>query len=113
MVSTIAGWGRGGSGATHAVQEVAVSLPIALCHLGGVPDTPAIELPTRLGRGGLALGWTFAVLVLYALSPGPVLALWADPPVGISAFYLPLEKLFQTVPIVHSFYEWYFKLWGV
>ena len=78
-----------------------------------MPDEPPSETSARRGWAIPALGWMFAVLVVYALSPGPVLALWKDPPVGISAFYLPLEKLFQTVPCVHSFYEWYFKLWGL
>lgn len=78
-----------------------------------MPDEASSETPARRGWALPAMGWASAVLAVYVLSPGPVIALWKDPPVGISDFYLPLEKLYQAVPFVHAFYDWYFTFWGI
>jgi hypothetical protein len=78
-----------------------------------MPDASASETETRRSWALPAMGWGLGLLIAYALSPGPVLALWTNPPVGISAFYMPLESLYQSVPFVHDFYDWYFTLWGI
>jgi hypothetical protein len=78
-----------------------------------MPDAIASEMRSRRGWGMSVAVWALIALIAYALSPGPVMALWKDPPVLISAFYRPLETLYQSVPIIHDFYVWYFTLWGI
>ena len=78
-----------------------------------MPDNAASKTSSRRGWGLSVLVWSFVLIVLYVLSPGPVMALWEDPPVGISDFYAPLEAAYRSVPVVHAFYDWYFDLWGM
>ena len=78
-----------------------------------MPDASTSETETRRGWALSAMAWGLGLIIAYALSPGPVLALWKNPPVGISAFSMPLEAMYQSVPFVHDFYDWYFTLWGI
>jgi hypothetical protein len=95
------------------LRHVSISLSAIWCHVGRMPDVPASEMPARRGWVMPAMGWSLGVLMIYMLSPGPVLAFWDDPPVEISAFYKPLETVYRSVPVVHDFYTWYFNLWGI
>jgi len=78
-----------------------------------MPEDAAAKPTLRRGWGMAVLIWSFFLFVLYALSPGPVIALWEDPPPEISDFYAPLEAVYGAVPLVHDFYDWYFTLWGI
>jgi hypothetical protein len=85
----------------------------------------AIEKSARIRRrlnfpGGLTL--CLCGLLLYALSPGPVIRIffWHRPngpsPAVKQVFqvaYYPLEMLYRNSDAVRAFYDWYFKLWGV
>jgi hypothetical protein len=56
------------------------------------------------------------LLVLYILSPGPVIWLcgragYLDAP-WIEIAFAPLGWLYDTFPIVHQLYDWYFELFG-
>ena len=71
---------------------------------------------TQDERSGMPLvGWVLVLLVLlYPLSVGPVVILSGGqltPPLEV--FYSPLEFLYDHVPVVHEFYEWYFGVWGI
>jgi hypothetical protein len=74
------------------------------------PTLPLPE-PSRLPN----LVWLLLLLlVAYAFSPGPVIKLLgSNPPMAIEAVYAPLIYLYDHVPAVQSFYDWYFKLWGI
>jgi hypothetical protein len=74
-------------------------------------DAPACPASKR--HAGSLLFWLIALLVLvYALSPGPVLkALGGKPSRAFHVIYAPLEYLSNNVPGVEAFYNWYVKLW--
>jgi hypothetical protein len=60
----------------------------------------------------------FILLVLYALSPGPVV--WMLDRIGalpeherwVEIAYFPLAVLIDAFPVVESFYDWYIGLFG-
>ena len=76
-------------------------------------DAPATSDSKQHAGGGIL--WLIPVLILvYALSPGPVVKAFGRG--SYTAFYVvysPLIFLDGKVPAVHSFYDWYGKLWGV
>jgi hypothetical protein len=61
------------------------------------------------------------LLVMYILSPGPVI--WLLTKSGLQqsettekyvvVLYAPLIWLYERFPVVHSAYDWYFSLFGV
>ena len=60
------------------------------------------------------LVWVGMGLLLYALSPGPVVQfLPPSPHKGLETFYAPLILLYQEVPPVGAFYNWYLDLWDI
>jgi hypothetical protein len=79
------------------------------------------------GRHGWSAGagWSVGiagVLLLYALSPGPVAKLvhlryGSSPPSAawtpLKTAYAPLEKLAGEFKPVEQFYRWYFAAWGL
>ena len=72
------------------------------------PSTPAKSSPWSLPL------WLTLILLVYALSPGPVIKLTSNqPPPVVEAAYAPLVFLYRNIPVVHSFYDWYFKLWDL
>jgi hypothetical protein len=64
--------------------------------------------------GGLLAGWTVIILLLlYALSAGPVLKFCGrNPPDAVYIVYAPLEYLSRHISPVAKFYDWYLNLWG-
>ena len=70
---------------------------------------------------GLSLVLLLALLVLYVLSPGPVLAIAmrlepSDPfrmVRALEAFYWPLGEAIERSETVEQFFDWYLGLWGV
>jgi hypothetical protein len=80
------------------------------------PETGAEATSTRQSGWSLALWLPPVILFLYALSPGPAFKLATRFQVGVDAFaifYGPLGFLYDHVPVVHAFYDWYLPLWGV
>ena len=72
------------------------------------PSSPAKSSPWRLPL------WLALILVVYALSPGPVIKLCGvNQYPSLEALYAPLEFLYHRVPPVQAFYDWYFKLWDL
>jgi hypothetical protein len=72
--------------------------------------------PKRSSRGFAFPVATLAiVLLLYALSPGPI---WkyctptGKPPRAFEIAYAPLAWGCNHVPGVAAFYDWYFQVWG-
>jgi hypothetical protein len=60
------------------------------------------------------LRWSLLLLVCYVLSIVPVGKFCGSSlPSAFWQFYAPLGFLYDHVPAVHSFYDWYGKLWGV
>lgn len=74
------------------------------------PLSPLPE-PSRLPH----LVWLLLLLLAaYVLSPGPVMKLMGpNPPIPIEVVYAPLAYAYDHIPAVQSFYDWYFKLWGI
>ncbi len=65
-------------------------------------------------RFPLVLGITVMLLLLYPLSVCPVAKVVGNrPPRAVKAIYAPLGYLYDRVSVVHAFYNWYAKLWGV
>ena len=68
---------------------------------------------------GLSLLLLMALLVLYALSPGPVITVWSNCEfldrewiaAALSALYWPLEEAYNRSETVERFYDWYFEFW--
>jgi len=80
------------------------------------PETEAEATSTKRLGWSLFLWLPLVILILYALSPGPAFRLAAQLPTGVSGlavFYGPLGFLYDHVPAVHAFYDWYLPLWGV
>jgi hypothetical protein len=79
-------------------------------------DAPVTSDSKHQPGGGVL--WLIPVLVIvYALSPGPVFKVLGRTPAGrrpaLMLIYAPLIFLDKKVPAVHSFYDWYGKLWGL
>jgi hypothetical protein len=57
------------------------------------------------------------LLVLYLLSPGPVIKYYETtqrmPPPSLVAIYMPLGWLCDHVRFVEDAYQRYFKMWGI
>jgi hypothetical protein len=68
-------------------------------------------------RFGLSLPVLLVLVFVvgYALSPGPVIKVFGvtKSPVDLEKLYAPLIYLYDNVPAVRDFYEWYLPLWGV
>jgi len=81
-----------------------------------VPDGTPQKTPTRSSWGCFGV-WTLGILLLYVLSLGPVLLIinksGADPLPVLTTVYAPLIALYEHVPAVQSFYDWYFHAWGL
>ena len=85
----------------------------------------AAEKPARTRRHlDLPTGLTLCVcgLMLYILSPGPVVKIFSlHRPNGPSpavkqvfqVVYYPLEMLYGNSDAARAFYDWYFKVWHV
>lgn len=81
--------------------------------------TPTPDRP----RSGLALpvvGAIAILLIIYALSPGPVFKYFVatrppntSPPSSLNTVYAPLAWANRNVPGVVHFYDWYFELWSI
>jgi len=90
-----------------------------VCQLAGVsnPEPQKSDFPES--RSGVWWGmWvTLSLLVLYALSVGPVVKLvnarGGRPSKALDTFYAPLEYAYDHSSAVKRFYDWYFRLWGV
>ncbi len=73
------------------------------------------EQPKQPRRQHLVLWTLVLVFVIYPLSSGPLVKLWAtagfspDPMLGL---YTPLIYLAFYIPVVRSVLGWYLKLWG-
>jgi hypothetical protein len=71
----------------------------------------------QTSRGyGFPIATLFILLLLYALSPGPVAKYIIDPSSPskpIEMFYAPLEWAYQHIPGVEPFYDWYFEVWAI
>jgi hypothetical protein len=81
-------------------------------------DAPQNETspPGGSGTGSLLwLAWAlFLFLVVYPLSVAPVVKITGPaPPAVVCATYAPLDYLYNHSQPVHSFYDWYAKVWGV
>jgi hypothetical protein len=81
----------------------------------------AVELGNERG-GSHPLATTFCVLLcllaFYVLSVGPVLKVvmkgTGPPPRIFVTMYQPLEDLYESSPVVHSFLDWYLlDVWKV
>jgi hypothetical protein len=85
-----------------------------------------MEDSTNHRRGSavaIALVAAFFLLVIYVLSPGPVI--WLLTQVNgqpqhnetagkcIQVIYFPVIWLYEKFPLVHDAYDWYFSLFGV
>jgi hypothetical protein len=83
-------------------------------HPAGQDRSTSAE-PTESASAGVV--WFLAMLgalVIYVLSVGPVARVYGgSPPAAVDTIYTPLAYLYRHVPAVHSFYDWYAKLWGV
>lgn len=77
-----------------------------------MPDGIPSESVGRRDRGLAFTLWPFLVLVLYALSVGPV-AKWCRPTRELRLLYAPLAFAYDHFPPARAFYDWYAKLWGV
>ena len=74
------------------------------------------EAPTSHRGPGfhLAVWIALSVLFLYPLSVCPAAKVFGNsPPPAVKILYAPLGYLYQKVPVVHAFYQWYAKVWGV
>lgn len=76
------------------------------------PDQP--ETSVSRSRGSWTNLIVVTLLLLYALSVAPVMKLsGGKPSAAMSAFYAPLEFLYDNIPAVEKFYDWYLKIWGI
>jgi hypothetical protein len=98
------------------MEETAKNPPVGL-----PPNGEEIQHVERRssGAGCIVVGVVFLV-VFYVLSPPLVfLMLGGPPPPGnpmftfVTIFYFPLEWMYQEVPFVRAFYDWYFEATGV
>jgi len=71
-----------------------------------------IEEVRSRDRGSGLLVWPGLLLLVYALSVGPVAKWCPNPPEALRVMYSPLAYLYLHVPPVKAFYDWYAKLWG-
>lgn len=72
--------------------------------------------PGRGGTGFVAwVAWPLLfLLVVYPLSVEPVVTiLGPNPPTVVRFIYAPLAYLVHHSQPVRSFYDWYFRVWGV
>lgn len=82
--------------------------------------------PTNSQKGSpvaIAIVAAFFLLVIYILSPGPVIWLLTQANVQpqhnetagicVQVIYSPLIWLYEKFPVVHAAYDWYFSLFGV
>jgi hypothetical protein len=56
------------------------------------------------------------LLLLYILSPGPVVKFLIDPNKPsrpVEMFFAPLDWAYNHVPGVEQFYDWYFEVWAI
>ena len=55
------------------------------------------------------------LVLLYPLSVGPVAKHYQtrEAPQAIGTIYAPLKTLYDKLPPVHAFFDWYFGLWGI
>jgi hypothetical protein len=85
---------------------------------------PVEQTPTQSSDsetpGSLYLVSFAVAIILYALSPGPVVKyliahpITGPPPRAYEIGYAPLTFCYNHFPLVHRFYDWYFKdLWGL
>jgi len=76
-------------------------------------DTPA----KQTARGyGFPVATLSILLLLYVLSPGPVVKFLINPnqpSKPVEMFYAPLQWAYDHVPGVEQFYDWYFAVWGI
>jgi hypothetical protein len=69
------------------------------------------ETPEPTSRGRLPILWpTLVILVLYVLSPPLVERILGRYSPVLTIVYAPLGFLWNHVPIVYHFYEWYYGL---
>jgi len=81
-----------------------------------MPEETPEKTPTRSSWGWFGV-WALVVLLVYVLSPGPVLLIISktgkDPLPVVTTVYAPLIALYEYVPVVQAFYDWYFRLLGL
>ena len=108
--------------AQAGIKKIPLRVPDSLIGRTGIrlPDVMSAQEPANDSaqdeRAGMPLaGWVLVFLVLlYPLSVGPVVILSGGQLTPtLEAFYSPLEFLYDHVPVVHDFYEWYFGVWGI
>ena len=79
--------------------------------LDSEPDDRSLIRPWHLAVAG--------ILISYPLSVGPVawMCRWLDPMQQHTGFvqviYFPIKLLFDRLPLVRTFYKWYFRLFGL
>ena len=73
---------------------------------------PVMDSESSKASRGRLITVLVLVLLVYPLSPGPVLA-WTDRsrPHRWMALYIPLNYAYQNVPAVRAFYDWYLPIW--
>jgi len=83
--------------------------------MASIDANPPPPETSKFRLGSLTyLLWTAIILAFYILSPGPVMKFsHGRIPKVMEYCYYPLDALYQKVPVVESFYGWYFKLWGI
>jgi hypothetical protein len=67
------------------------------------------------GRGALFIWSVVFLLIVYLLSPGPLIAFYRNgnkpAPKMIRWLYLTLNYASENIRVVGAFYDWYLKLW--
>jgi hypothetical protein len=96
-----------------ATAKSAVPKCVFPCHLPAMAGAANHSAPAARRTAPLAIWSVMILLVLYVLSPGPVVKMrWGKSP-ALAIIYAPLNYLHDHSRAVRDFYKWDFRLWGV